>query len=537
MRACSDDRDIRQPMEAVISAPDRRAFISGLSSLLAFAAAAESAAGQTTGKSGGKSGSKQTGAAPARFSHEEIVTQARTLAEKPFSPPPRVPEKLTALGYEQYRKIRFRKERAIWGKTPSRFSIELFAPGFLFRDGIDVFIVESGKVHPVPVNIEAFDTPSQEIGQALAALGKLAGFRLHYPINGPEYQDEFIVFQGASFFRAVSRGQTYGLSARGLAIDVAESTGEEIPIFRRFWIERPAASAESIVVHALLDSRRVAGAYRFGIYPGGMTVVDVQMTLFPRRTLHHVGLGGLNSMFLFGTIDPSDGEDYRPAVHDSLGLAIHTGRGERIWRPLQNPRQLQISAFIDRNPKGFGLVQRDRRFTHFQDLEARYQTRPSAWVTPKGDWGPGKVVLLEIPSKSASNDNIVAYWRPDAELEFGAKFTASYRLSWGNHGPGLDGLAPVRRSAQDRVGTGSRRQIVVDYGRFRNVPTEALQVDVQLSTGNHIDTQVRPNPETGGVRVFVTFDPEGTDLIEFRLQPKQEGKPVGETWLFRWTRR
>jgi periplasmic glucans biosynthesis protein len=502
--------------------PGRRSFLAGLSSLLALAASPRS-----------------TGAQPltpyARFSHEDIVATARGLSSRPYVRPATVPETLRKLTYDLYRQIRFRKDGAIWGKSPSRFAIELFPPGFLYQHGIDVSIVENGKVLPIRIDENAFEFPSPEIGTVLAALGKFAGFRLHYPINRPDYKDEFVVFQGASYFRAVSRGQNYGLSARGLAIDVAEPGGEEFPSFTRFWIERASANTSSIVVHALLDSPRVAGAYRFGIYPGAPTIIDVDLTLFPREPLAHVGLGALTSMFLFGPVDRAPQVDYRPAVHDSIGLALHTGNGERIWRPLNNPRRLQVSAFVDRNPRGFGLVQRDRRFNHFQDLEARYETRPSAWIIPRGDWGPGHVVLAEIPTDSETNDNIVAYWRPEAGLVPGRTFNASYRITWPGNIPATRGISPVIRSAAGRTFDGRHNQMVIDYAPVVVPSPETIRADASISRGKLLETVTQPNPETGGFRVFVTFDPGQAEMIEFRVQPRHLGKPVGETWLYRWT--
>ena len=515
-------------MDSFHADADRRSILAGLSALLALAPLGGSALAQ-----GVDAGSR----AARPFSHVDVVAEAKELSLNPFLPPPRVPESLTSLSHDLYRQIRFRKDRAIWGKSPSRFAIELFSPGFLYTEGIDVFVVESGKVFPVDIDDQAFDVPVPELAQILADLGKFAGFRLHYPLNRKEFQDEFVVFQGASYFRAVSRGQTYGLSARGLAIDVAEPGGEEFPIFRRFWIERPSDRAQSIVVHALLDSKRVTGAYRFGIYPGEATAIDVQMTLFPREKLAHVGLGALTSMFMFGPIDGPDAPDYRPAVHDSLGLAMHTGAGERLWRPLSNPLRLQVSAFMDRNPKGFGLIQRDRRYEHFQDLEAHYQTRPSAWIAPHGDWGPGHVVLTEIPSKSETNDNIVAYWRPDRPLSPGAPFTAGYRLTWPNQAPVSAGIASIERSAYGRSSDTKSRQVAIDYGSIGDIPPGEVQTDVSVGAAKLIDTTTLPNSETGGLRIFVNFDPQKAELVEIRVQPRYRGRPIGETLLYRWTRR
>ena len=238
-----------------------------------------------------------------------------------------------------------------------------------------------------------------------------SGLRINSPINRPNVFDEVLVFQGASYFRGVSRGQAYGLSARGLAIDVAQPSGEEFPFFRTFWVERPARSSRQLVVHALLDSPGATGAYTFRIAGGAPTTVDVDVKLFPRRDLMHVGVAPLTSMFLFGGNNRSRMSDFRRAVHDSDGLAIAT-QGEQLWRPLANPRRLQVSAFSVQDLKGFGLIQRHRSFSDYEDLEANYERRPSAWIEPVGSWGNGTVRLVEIPSEEEIHDNIVAYWNP-----------------------------------------------------------------------------------------------------------------------------
>jgi periplasmic glucans biosynthesis protein len=470
------------------------------------------------------------------FSRDTVVDQARTLASQPFQPLAALPAGLQDLDYSTYRRICYRKDEAIWGQAPTPFSIELFAPGSLYKHGVDVFIVENGQSRAIAVGPESFETPTAEIGALISEVAQFAGFRLHYPLNRADYRDEFIVFQGASYLRAVSRGQTYGLSARGLAIDVAEPTGEEFPTFRRFWIERPSSRANAIVVHALLDSPRVAGAYRFGIYPGAPTTIDVDATLIPRAPLTHIGLGTLTSMFMHGAIDPPDRPDYRPAVHDSLGLAMVTRQGERLWRPLGNPAALQVSAFVDENPKGFGLIQRDREFSQFQDLEARYDMRPSAWISPRGDWGPGFVQLVEIPSPFEGNDNIVAYWRPNRRLEAGVAFPFAYRLTWPNDYPPPQDVAPVSRSAFGLALANGKQEYVVDYGAAPGIAAGEVTAHVSVSTGRVLEVRIQPNPLTGGFRVFVTFDPGGAPLCEIRLQPLMNGTPVGETWLNRWLR-
>lgn len=503
--------------------PSRRSMLAGLTSILAVIGAPKSYAVERT-----------TAGTP--FSRRRVIDQARGLAAESFSPPEKVPQKLRKLNYDLYRQIRFRKDKAIWGSSPTKFSTELFAPGFLYETGVDINVVENGLSHAVGIDTDSFETPSPEIAAELARIGQFAGFRLHHPINREDYRDEFIVFQGASYFRAVSKGQNYGLSVRGLAIDVAEPTGEEFPIFRRFWIERPSSREKSIVVHALLDSPRVAGAYRFGIYPGAPTTIDVDAVLFARAPLKHIGLGALTSMYMHGSADKPDSPDYRPAVHDSLGLAMHTGRGEHLWRPLSNPATLQVSAFVDKNPIGFGLIQRSRRFEHFQDLEAVYEKRPSAWVAPRGDWGTGHVQLIEIPSASETNDNIVAYWRPQNAIEPGRPFDFSFRLTWPNDNALPREIAKVARSAYGLSFSGKQHQMAVDFVGDGVLDADTLSFDVSLSAGKLVEQLVQPNRAVKGARIFLTFEPGEAKLIEFRVQPRKKGVPVGETWLYRWTR-
>ncbi len=471
--------------------------------------------------------------APA-FSREMVVNLARDLATRPFTRPASPPAILNDLDYTRYRQIRFRPDASTWRKAATKFSIQYFAPGYLYRDLIDIDVVENGRATPAAMTAESFEAGDDAIARAILETGKFSGFRLHYPINDPETRNEFAVFQGASYFRAVAADQVYGLSARGLALDVGNlEGGEEHPLFRHFWIERPSAGANGIVVHALLDSESVTGAYRFRIFPGSTTRMEVDASLFPRVELTHVGLGPLTSMFMHAPLDPPALPDYRPAVHDSQALAILTGNGEALWRPLHNPSTLQISAFGDNNPKGFGLIQRARAFSEYNDLEADYGRRPSAWVAPRGDWGRGHVNLIEIPSEHEGNDNIVAYWRPEAARPAGQRHDFGYTLSWTGDVPDAKpGSGRVLRTSFGRR-LGSRMpQMVIDY----DLPMAADDVvlEVSASAGSIQEAFVADNPQTGGLRAFVTFDPDDAPVSELRVQPRSEGKPVGETWLYRW---
>lgn len=467
------------------------------------------------------------------FSRKTVVERARLLSEQPYAPPPQAPEALRSLDYSQYRMINFQQKAAVWGDSKSRFSIQLFAPGFLYHDLIDINVVENGKSYPLRVTEKSFRVPDPEFTKVLQEVGKFAGMRLHYPLNTEDYADEFLVFQGASYFRGVSKGQLYGLSARGLAIDVAGPEGEEHPIFREFWVERPSSKSEFIVVHALLDSRRVAGAYRFAIYPGSSLRMDIEVVLFPRENLDHVGLAPLTSMFMHGPLDHADQPDYRPTVHDSEGLAIKRGNGERIWRPLANPRELQVSAFVDENPAGFGLIQRERGFDAFHDLEAHYEQRPSAWVQPMGDWGKGYVALVEIPSNFEGNDNIVVYWSPEKGLRKGERFEYAYRLTWPNDAPGSRGIASVVRSAGGHKLLSDHPEVVIDYSNLTVDNLDDVVANATISSGRILESQVQPNPATNGVRVLVRLASD-EPAAEMRVDLKVGDKQVAETWLYRW---
>jgi periplasmic glucans biosynthesis protein len=480
------------------------------------------------------SGSIVSNHAEHPFSHDTIIQLSRELSQEPFKEPEKAPESLTQLEYSTYRKINFQQNAAIWGSTPTKFSIQLFAPGSLFKNLVDIDVVENARAYPVKVSELSFKVPNESLAKILLQVGKYAGIRLHYPINRDDYKDEFIVFQGASYFRAISKGQIYGLSTRGLAIDIAQPKGEEFPLFKRFWIERPGIHQKAIVVHALLDSMSVTGAYRFGIYPGSPTRIDVDVVLFPRRDIQYVGLAPLTSMFMHGSMDKSDNPDYRPAVHDSEALAMARGNGERLWRPLNNPQRLQISAFMDENPNGFGLIQRHRQFDYYQDLEAQYDRRPSAWVEPLGDWGKGHVELVEIPSDSEANDNIVAYWRPAQGLKKGQPFSYSYRLTWPDDAPPAATKVRVVRSAGGQKLNDANKEIVIDYSHLSAEETNNIQVEASISKGRILESHIEPNPNIGGARVFVSFDPENADVSELRVQLKKDDKPVGATWLYRW---
>ena len=441
---------------------------------------------------------------------------------------------LQQLSYDQYRDIRFKSEMALWRNEQVPFRIELLPAGFLFQTPVKVSMVESGMASDLAGTPNLFSL-GPHVAKLLANQTlPLSGFRVRTLLNSRSVWDEFTVFQGASYFRAVPRGGQYGLSARGLAIRTAHPAGEEFPAFTQFWIERPGANSSGIVVHALLDSPSTTGAYRFSIQPGTETIMDVDMTLFPRVDLDNIGLAPLTSMFLFDESERIRIDDFRDEVHDSDGLQVVTASGERLWRPLRNPTELQVSAFTAEAPRAFGLVQRSRRISDYRDFEAKYELRPSAWIEPTSDWGKGSVDLVEIPTENETNDNIVAFFRPHYVLQAGKPWHASYRMRW-NATPRI--TPSLGRATATRTGPtidGKRRIFVVDFaGAGRNI--EGLKLDIGASAGKLSHPVLQQNPLTKGVRASFELDPAGSNLVELRMRLLRANRPITETWLYRWT--
>lgn len=471
------------------------------------------------------------------FDRALLEARAADVASRPHALPPRPEgEGRERLSFDQYRSIRFDPTAAIWGREDRSFAVDLLYPGFIFDVPVNINLVVGRTARRVLFTNERFSyganvplvTPAEDYTG-------YSGFRVRARLNTPAHPDEFLVFQGASYFRAVAKGQVYGSSARGLAVRTARPEGEEFPAFTDFWIERPPEHAEQIVIHALLQSTSAVGAYSFTVRPGDETTVDVDVALFPRVELTAFGIAPLTSMFLFDASNRTRFDDYREAVHDADGLQILNGRGERLWRPLANPRALQISAFVDDNPQGFGLVQRKREFTDYQDAGAQFDRRPSLWIEPGAEWGPGHVELVEIPSPREVNDNIVAYWQPRTPLPAGEKRQLSYRLRFTNE-PLDDSLARVTST---RVGqslrTEGQRTFVIDFKGAGDIP-DNLVPEVWSSAGEVFAPRGELVPQTGVYRVTFELDPKREDLVELRTVLYSNGKPWAETWLYRWSR-
>ena len=474
------------------------------------------------------------------FGPDTVETLARELAAQPYEPRPEVPAAWRDLTYDEYRTIWFNTSQAVWARTERPFRMDLFHPGLYYPRAVAIDVVQEGRAHRLAFDLSLFDRTDQSPELPVDETMGYSGLRLRTSFDNPDIFREFVVFQGASYFRAIGMDMIYGLSARGLALGTGDAEGEEFPDFTRFWVEEPAPNAETITVHALLDGPSVTGAYRFVIRPGSACVMDVEATLFPRRPLEHVGLGALTSMFLYDGTNRWRFKDFRPAVHDSDGLSIWNGAGEMIWRPLTNPTRLQVSSFVDQGPRGFGLMQRSRALEDFQDFEARYESRPSLWIEPVGDWGGGVVRLVEIPADQEIYDNVVAYWRPHDAIEPGAAFRFAYRMTWFGDPSDAPARRDVARVRETLIGDSFNRDRIVAAVDFAPHPSldgdlEQMTAFISASRGEVAPALLQRNPETGGVRLATSFDPGDAEAIEFRAQIVRDGTAVSEVWIYRWT--
>ena len=441
---------------------------------------------------------------------------------------------LRQITYDQYRDIRVNAESAIWRNEQVPYRVEVLPAGFLFEAPVTVSVVENGMARDVVAAPGTFILGPSIAKQLGSVQLPLSGFRVRGRINSRSVWDEFLVFQGASYFRSMAKGNLYGLSARGLALKTASPSGEEFPAFTHFWIERPGTNSTGIVVHALLQSQSTTGAYRFSVTPGNDTVMDVDLTLFPRVELDNVGLAPLTSMFLFDESNRSRIDDFRDEVHDSDGLSVLMPSGEQIFRPLANPAQLQISSFTSVAPRAFGLVQRSRKVSDYHDLEAQYEKRPSAWIEPTSDWGAGSVQLIEIPSDRETNDNIVALWRPKNPIPAGKPWHASYRLRWLPQPRATSAIGRVSGTRTGPSHDGKRRLFVVDFdGMGKSI--EGLRIDVGSSRGKVSNPVLQRFPALRSIRASFELAPGDADVSELRLRLMRDDRPATETWLYRWT--
>ncbi|GAA6141482.1 glucan biosynthesis protein G [Hydrogenophaga sp. 5NK40-0174] len=477
----------------------------------------------------------------------DVESLARAAAQKAWQEPRHeLPPTLAKLDYDQVRDIRFKTDQSTWREQALPFEAQYFHLGLYQKAPVQIHeILPDGSVQHIAYSHRLFDYGKNIVKPGQWGDLGFAGFRLHYPLNNPAYKDELVVFQGASYFRALGAGQQYGLSARGLAIDTVGGQGEEFPRFTQFWLQRPAdATTKSVKLLALMESSRVTGAYEFTIEPGEQTVTRVDARIFVRQgadPVHTMGVAPLTSMFFFGENQPRPG-DFRPEVHDSDGLMMATGDGEWLWRPLQNPRQITVSSFAMRNPQGFGLMQRDRHAYNYEDIEARYERRPSAWVRPVGQWGDGRVELVQLPTPDETHDNIVAYWVPAQLPAPGEPLRLQYDLLWQSD---ADQRPPSAWTVQSRIGFGytrlseaeQREQIhyVID---FAGPALSKLERDAKVSlvatadaNGEVLEAIAYPHSQPGMWRASLRVRRlDAARPIELRAFLQHENDTVSETW-------
>ena len=490
-------------------------------------------------------------AAPAArpFRFEDVVEKARTAAEAEYVPPAALPASLRSLNYDQWRTVRFKPERSLWRFEKLPFELQFFHSGFYYDRNVEISIIEEdGNVVPVPFSTDLFQYPNDDLRSQVATSNVgFAGFRVHCAINDPGYKDEVVVFLGASYFRAVGKDTKYGLSARGLALDTALPSGEEFPWFREFWVGKPSGGDASITVYALLDSPSCTGAYRFVISPGPETVMREGFQVFLRKGVEKVGIAPLTSMYFYGAPENGRLGDYRPEVHDSDGLLVHRDDDLWQWRALRNGERLSTTRIPVERLLGFGLLQRNRNFDRYQDLEADYERRPSLWVEPDDDWGSGRIELIEIPTDSEYNDNIVAFWVPNREKP-DSPIKGACRLRWGEWEKRLHPLGRVVGTHQARGDRKNWVRFLVDFegGELDALPEDSgITSVVEVDGAKLVQKHLEKNPHTGGWRLsfqvevdagggFSVFPaiPPAVHLSAVLKKGENLPNPLTETWTY-----
>ena len=474
------------------------------------------------------------------FDFETLRYRARMLAARPYEVRvTAVPELLRKLSYDEYRKISFNAEQTWWRRESLPYQLQFFHPGFVHQKSVRVFEVNGRVASPIKFSKDLFNYGALKLSAGLPDTVGFAGFRVLGNLNLPA--DELISFVGASYFRALCLKAVYGLSARGLAVNTAEPDGEEFPVFEDFWIERPTAGAKQFVIFALMDSTSLAGAYRFTVTPGTETIVQVKAVVYCRKNPKVLGLAPLTSMFWHGENSPNNHGDFRPEVHDSDGLLIFNGANEWLWRPLSNPKSTRVSAFSDNNPRGFGLLQRDRKYDSYQDLEAHYHMRPSAWVEPIGNWGRGSVRLAELSAPDETNDNIVAFWVPEQLPQAGEPIEFEYKLYWFTdqiRPPA--GFVVSTRSGNSQTHEPELRRFVLDFdGPYlrQQKPDPTIESDVSVGEGATLAYKtIQKNPYNGTWRLGFGIKPDGSGRpVELRCFLKKTPHVLTETWTYLWS--
>jgi glucans biosynthesis protein len=489
------------------------------------------------------------------FSFNMLKSRVAQMASQPYNPPPRpAPEIVSRIDYDAQSKIRFRTEKALFHDGPSQFPATFFHLGEFFLKTVRMYRVDGNAAQEIMYDPSYFDMPSDSIARKLPANAGFAGFRFQesrQDSEKPWQSNDWVAFAGASYFRAIGALRQYGLSARGLAINTADIGPEEFPDFVEFYL-KPSDNDNQVHVYALLDSPSAVGAYHFLMTRDQGVTMDIEASITLRQDVNRLGLAPLTSMFWFGEYGKPRNLDWRPEVHDSDGLAIWSGSGERLWRPLNNPFQFPgrvvTSSFVENHPdgpKGFGLLQRDRTQEHFRD-GVRYELRPSVWVEPRNNWGAGAVQLVEIPTDDEIHDNIVAFWVPKYPAKAGNQYNLSYRLHWQGDEPSFP--SNIARTIATRIGNGGEpgkkrpigvHKFMVEFagGPFDNLANDTkviANVTTSRGTLSYIFTEAVPG-EKNIWRGQFDLHADGKDLVELRLfLHNEQGVALTETWAYQF---
>ena len=482
-----------------------------------------------------------------KFGFDDVVRRARELAAAPFDKTiARLPDGLETLDFDGWRDIRFRPDKSIFAAQNSPFRMQLFHLGHLYRRPVTINTIRDGIATPIPYTGGLWDYGKAKFDRVLPVNTGFAGFRLHFPVNNPAVYDEVCSFVGASYFRFLGRGQSYGISARALAVE-AGTNNEEFPFFREFWIETPGPRADRATFYGLLDGASVTGAYRFDLLPGEDSVMEVRSTLFPRRTGAKFGIAPLTSMYFLGNNDRRPNTDFRTELHDSDGLQVLTQSGEWMWRPLRNPTWMAISSFLDKGTRGFGLLQRDRKFSSYQDLDLNYQLRPSYWVEPMEALPEGRVELVELPTVDETNDNIVASFVADEPVEQGKAISNNYRIVSSlnlarispNARTAYTFQAPARALGSRETPPEGSRRFLIDFSggdlAYFSQDAGLVEAVASISQGTIIRAFSVANPHVKGIRAIVDVQVPVGQVGDIRVFLRSNGRTLTETWTFPWT--
>lgn len=472
--------------------------------------------------------------------HAYVAGLAGKRAARPYEASGKdTPKFFREINYDTYRRITFKPDTTVWRDAGLRFQLQFFHPGYLYA-GVRLNEFTDTHAQPIPFAQSFFDYHDLKVPMLSRWGLEFAGFKVLHPLNQPDKWDELISFLGASYYRALGRNQLYGASARGLALDAGGPGQEEFPNFVEFWIRKPEPDATAITVHALLDGPSVAGAYTFVVTPGLETVVETRATLYFRRTPSAPGFAPLTSMFWFGEGSDRSFGDYRPEVHDSDGLLVAPDKDSRLWRPLVNPAGVLRSSFEAPALAGFGLLQRDRHFGHYADLESRYERRPGIWTEPVGAWPPGRLQLIELPAQDEYHDNVIVYWAPRDPLPAGKPVELAWKQRWST-APTFGGPAgwvgSTRRTTHD--GAPDRTRFIIDFNAqsVAAAPADAHVTALVTNSGGASLTHqvIRNEPENSWRLVVQAQAKPGSPPIEIRAQLMLDGQPLTETWTTHWS--